>query len=58
MSTLNEMRKEAARLLALENPGPYDYAYIHALLDRRAREIRAPFERKIARIKRGYGREV
>lgn len=52
------MRKEAARLLALENPGPYDYAYIHALLDRRAREIRAPFERKIARIKRGYGREV
>jgi hypothetical protein len=58
VSTLDEMRKEASRLLALENPGPQDYAYIHALLDRRAREIRAPFERKIARIKRGYGREV
>lgn len=53
MTTLDEMRKEAARLMAMPNPVPQDYGYIHGLLERRAREISAPFFKKMARIKQG-----
>jgi len=53
MSTLDEMRKEAARIMALPSPTPEDYGRIHALLERRAREWRAPLERKLAAIRAG-----
>jgi hypothetical protein len=49
----NQMRKEAARLLAMPNPKPEDYGRIQDLLIRRAAEISAPFFKKLARIKAG-----